>query len=236
MRNLVCTKYLEDKLLDNKWTIENGVFIKRRKNTANIETIRIIDKNLAKINREYYAIISYLYYRNSDFKVQAFGSTYYADYHDFKDLYQKNIDKRQILNEVIEAVIGLQNIGIDYLDIHARNIIVKDNHIRLVDLDEAYFSKYANPKARLLLNLIVESIIFYDISDNIWEYLDVLLLTNKLASRESLSDSFKCALKGAISDSQFYSKADAFIGELMNEEVNAIIRKELKDNYPKLYI
>ena len=59
---------------------------------------------------------------------------------------------------------------------------------------------------------------------------------NKLASRESLSDSFKCALKGAISDSQFYSKADAFIGELMNEEINTIIRKELKDNYPKLYI
>lgn len=108
MEKLIYTKKLEEQLKTQTWTVENGIFVKKNKHTSNIETINIIDKNLNKLKQEYYSIVCYLYESVIDGKIKAYGSPYYGDYQDFQNLYKNPyIDKRQILNEVVEAIFGL---------------------------------------------------------------------------------------------------------------------------------
>lgn len=236
MEKLIYTKKLEEQLKTQTWTVENGVFVKRNKYTSNIETINIIDKNLDKLKKEYYAIVCYFYESTIDGKIKAYGSPYYGDYQDFQNLYKNPyIDKRQILNEVVEAIFGIEKIGIHYIDIHARNIIVKDNHMRLVDLDEALPLIYKEKKANLLLSLIIESMLLYDVREETWDYLEPIKMLYSLDSLNLLSKQFINAINKGIDDSLFLTKVDEFITELLDEERNNIIRKELRLKYPRHY-
>ena len=70
MEKLIYTKKLEEQLKTQTWTVENGVFVKRNKYTSNIETINIIDKNLDKLKKEYYAIVCYFYESTIDGKIK----------------------------------------------------------------------------------------------------------------------------------------------------------------------
>lgn len=236
MEKLIYTKKLEEQLKTQTWTVENGIFVKKNKHTSNIETINIIDKNLNKLKQEYYSIVCYLYESVIDGKIKAYGSPYYGDYQDFQNLYKNPyIDKRKILNEVVEAIFGLEKIGINYIDIHARNIIVKDNHMRLVDLDEALPLIYKEKKANLLLSLIIESMLLYDVREETWDYLEPIKMLYSLDSLNLLSKQFINAINKGIDDSLFLTKVDEFITELLDEERNNIIRKELRLKYPRHY-
>lgn len=235
MEKLIYTKKIEEELKSKVWTVDGDVFIKRRKGNAYLETLRIIDKNLDKLTLDYYAIYKYLYVVENGI-VKAFGSTYYKDYHDLKSVYlNKEINKKQVFNEAIEAIFELESIGVNYTDIHARNIIVADSHMRLVDLDEATPLTFKDSKTCLILDLILESFLFNDINDATWEYIEPRHTLSALDSKNVLSYSLVNSLNGGMSESAFLSKADSYLDELMDEEKVKVIKKELRLKHPEFY-
>lgn len=236
METLIYTKNIEEKLKLKVWTVDNGVFIKRRKGNAYLETLRIIDRNLDRLTLDYFSIYKYLYVSEVDKSVKAFGSTYYSNYQDLKDVYLSNeVNKKQIFNEAIEAIFELESIGVNYTDIHARNIIVADSHIRLVDLDEATPLTFKDPKTCLILDLILESFLFNDINDGTWEYIEPRYTLRALDSKNVLSYSLVNSLNGGMSESAFLSKVDSYLDELMDEEKVKVIKKELRLKHPEFY-
>lgn len=107
--------------------------------------------------------------------------------------------------------------------------------MRLVDLDEALPLIYKEKKANLLLSLIIESMLLYDVREETWDYLEPIKMLYSLDSLNLLSKQFINAINKGIDDSLFLSKADEFITELLDEERNNIIRKELRLKYPRHY-
>lgn len=236
MEKLEYTKEVEDLLRKKVWGVLDGVFIKRYKGTSYIETLNIIDSNLDKLTLDYYALLNFIYCDVSG-TVKAFGGNYYSEYQDFKDLYKDNsINKAQIIYEVIDAILELEQIGVQFTDIHARNIIVNsDSHMKLVDLDEAYSSFFRAKKSFLILDLIIECLILYDLNDTAWEYITPRHTLINIDLKNVLSKSFISAIKGREEENEIYSNLEGYVNELLDEEKASIIRKELITKYPHYF-
>lgn len=236
MEKLLYTDEIKDLLRTQVWGVLNGVFIKRRKGTSYIETLETIDNNADKLTTEYYALLKYYYVDDESF-IRAYGGYYYETYHNFRNYYRdSSIDKRQVLREVVEAVLELESIGIQYTDIHSKNIMVNDeSHMKLVDLDEAHPYKFKDSKVGLLMDLMIECIILFDMSSTAWEYVTPRNAIRELDSKRVYSSSLLSALTGAQSDTIFYNNFDKYIEELMDEEKRSIVRKELKVTQPKYF-
>lgn len=236
MERLAYTPDIKELLRTKVWGVLNDVFIKRKKGTSYIETLDIIYNNLDKLTLEYYAILDRFYYDDNGY-IKAYGGKYYGEYRDFREYYLDNtIDKSQVLRDVIKAVLELEAIGIHYTDIHARNIIVNsEGKAKLVDLDEAHPYLFKESKASLLLDIIIECFILYDINKTAWEYVTPRYALKELDSKKVLSSSFQTALNGTQSDTCFYSNVDSYIDELLDEEKVSIIRKDLIQTKPHYF-
>lgn len=236
MEKLMCTSEIYALIANRVWGVIDGIFVKRKKGTSYIETINILDKNISKITRDYYALFEY-FYCDEDGYIKAFGGKYYSDYKDYRSLYLDNtINKGQILREVISAILELESIGIQYTDIHAKNIIVNsEGHMKLVDLDEAHPYSFKDNKTCLILDLIIECLILYDMNDVAWEYVTPRHAMRELEQKVILSKPLQQALNGVQSENSFYSKVDSYIDELLDKEKAGIIRKELITRNPHYF-
>ena len=199
-----------------------------------------MEENIEKLTDSYYAYITYLFFDNDE-EIQAIGSQFYDDYQPFRSLYlDPSINKSQIIKEYINAVLELQNIGINFYDIHAENIIVNnESHIRLVDLDETRLAELWNKgegKELKFIDLMLQSIVFLNVKDSIWSWVSSSLILLELENKRILSSSFRDCIEGKNNFDFFISNVDCYLQELEDKEKVAIIQKELKNKYPKWFI
>lgn len=236
MEKMVWTPEIKEFLKNNVHGVINGFFIKRRKGSSSLQTLERINENKDKLTIDDYAILDHIY-QDEQGDIKAFCGKYYEDYGDFKDIYQDStIDKGKIIDELIKVILELESIGIQFIDIHSRNILVNSNsHIKLCDLDEALLSDYVEYKVNTILDLIIECFLFYDITDEAWNYLEPRHVLKSLESKSVLSSSFVRALNGVESPSSFYSKVDSYIDELKDQEKILIIRREIKRTKPEYF-
>lgn len=229
---------IQEKLNHEKFVIENSLFIKRNKITSSVESLYLIDKNSDKLTADYFAYLTYLFV-GEDGIIEGFGGKFYEDYQDFYNLYfDSSINKLQIIKECIEAVLELRNIGVNYTDIHSNNIIVnKESHMRLVDLDETRLVKpWDDGMVFCFINLMLESILFFDVKASIWYWLTPRSILIELENKKVLSSSFLDSIFGKNDFASFYSSVDKYLLELSDKEKSSILCKELKNKYPKWFI
>lgn len=152
------------------------------------ELLDIIYKSRKKLPYQNLALpVAYLYYLEK-----------YVGYsmHNFKDFLTLNeslinhiiVDKTKIINKIISAVESLYQIGIIYYDLHHYNILIKDDMIKLVDLDGAMFkdhTEYRIYALRNLLSLILEINIGFNVANqNYFKCLGEQIAFNDLYSPE----------------------------------------------------
>ncbi|MBE6149815.1 MAG: hypothetical protein E7170_03740 [Firmicutes bacterium] len=228
---------LQEKLLNESWIIEKDMFIKSRKNRCSLESLYLIDENRHKLTSKYFAYLTHIYINQTD-DVEALGGKFYDGYVDFRNLYlDKNINKSQVIKECIEAILELENIGVDYTDIHDKNIIVnKESHMKLVDLDETKTIKtYKSNKNQLLISLILQSMLFFEVKSSIWHWVAPKTALLELNSKKVLSYEFLDTIEGKKDFTSLYSNIDKYLEELRDSEKSFVLRKELRDKYPKWF-
>lgn len=238
MEKRYLSKEQQEQLNQNKWIIENGIFIKKKTEKTCLEALYLIEKNKDKLTDNLYAYITYLFINEFE-QIEACGEKYYDDYQTFYSLYfNPNINKSQIIREYTEAVLELQNIGVNYKDVHSKNIIVdKENHIRLVDLDETCLAKSWDEGMDLkFIDLMITSILFFDVKDFVWNWLSPRLVLLELENKNLLTSSFLDVIKEKSDFDSFCSNVDQYLQELEDKEKSSILRKELKNKYPKWFI
>lgn len=229
---------LQEKLINENWIVEKDMFIKRKKIRCSLESLYLIDENKHKLTSDYFAYLTHLFI-NKDDEVEALGGKFYNEYTDYRNLYlDSNVNKPQIIKECIEAVLELQNIGVNFTDIHANNIIVnKESHMKLVDLDETKLVILCDDdKTPLFINLILQSMLFFEVKSSIWPWIrpkDVLL---ELENKKVLSSSFLDSILEKDNFASFYSNVDNYLEELCDKEKSFTLRKELRNKYPKWFI
>lgn len=225
--------------LDNKkWIIEKGLFIKSKKERSSIDCLYLIDANRDKLTDNYFAYLTHLFVDEYDI-IQCFGGKFYEDYQTFYNLYfDSSINKSQIIKECIEAVLELRNIGVNYTDIHSKNIIVNgESHMRLVDLDETRILKpWDDSRVFYFIDLMLESMLFSDVKHSIWHWLTKRSVLMELETKKVLSSTFLDFVSGKNDFDSFYSNVDKYLLELSDKEKSFILRKELKNKYPKWFV
>lgn len=228
---------LQEKLLNEKWILEKGMFIKKRTAKCSLGALHLIDENQHKLTDDYFAYLTHQYVgRNGE--VEAVGGKFYSEYVNFGDLYSDiSINKPQVIKECIEAVLELQNIGVNYIDIHSNDIIVnKESHMKLVDLDESeLLSICDNDKTIFIINLMLESMLFYEVRNSIFSWLSPKSVLLELENKKVLSSKFLDTIAGKNDFTSFYSNADKYLEELCDKEKAYVLRKELRDKYPKWF-
>lgn len=228
---------LQEKLINENWIVEKGMFIKLRKNRCSLESLKLIDQNKHKLTPEYFAYLTHLFVGKNN-KVEALGGNFYNEYIDYRKLYlDTSINKPQIIRECIEAILELQNIGVNFTDIHANNIIVnKDSHMKLVDLDETKLVKLCDDdKTPLFINLILQSMLFFEVKSSIWPWITPKAVLLELENKKVLSSSFLDTISGKSDFNSFYSNVDNYLEELCDKEKSFTLRKELRNRYPKWF-
>ena len=228
---------LQEKLINENWIVEKGMFIKLKKDRFSLQSLNLIDENKDKLTSDYFAFLTHLYL-DRDEKVKAVGGKFYNEYTDYRNLYlDKNINKPQIIRECIEAVLELQSIGVNYTDIHANNIIVNnESHMKLVDLDETKLVKICeDDKTPLFINLILQSMLFFDVRSSIWPWVKPKAVLLELENKKVLSSDFLDSISGKSDFNSFYSNVDNYLEELCDKEKSYTLRKELRNRYPKWF-
>lgn len=140
------------------------IFIKRVGDAVHFDALEIMENNQEKLKEDYYAFVNRIYHDENE-KSIAIGSDYCADYQTLYNYFvQRKKGNTQVFLECLEAIMDLDNLGLDYWDIHIFNILVnKENHIKLVDLDSTKVRKY-NAECRMsaFMDMIIESYFFFD--------------------------------------------------------------------------
>ena len=228
---------LQEKLINENWIVEKGMFIKQIKDRFSLQSLNLIDENKHKLTSDYFAYLTHFFVDRND-EVKAVGGKYYNEYTDYRNLYlDKNINKPQIIRECIEAVLELQSIGVNYTDIHANNIIVNsESHMKLVDLDETKLVRlFDEDKTPLFINLILQSMLFFEVRSTIWPWIKPKAVLLELENKKVLSSEFLDSISGKSDFNSFYSNVDNYLEELCDKEKSFTLRKELRNKCPKWF-
>ncbi len=144
--------------------------------------------------------------------------------------------KDGIIMEILDAVMGLDVLGIDYWDLHPFNILVnKEKHIKLVDLDGAKVRK-VDEKERLngIIELILESYFFFDMkrstSASTNSFADEL--RSLISLRKYYPPEFVRLIEGTYRELSIMENIEMVLKELEDEEKIMEIRDKVKMRRP----
>lgn len=106
-------------------------------------------------------------------------SNYLIDYSTLYELLKmpNSLDKKKIILFSCDAVRELEEIGVDYCDLHSKNVMVKGTKIKITDLNEAIsdpLKQCFDLHDYQFMDFILGCYLFYDF-DNSVHYSDILL-------------------------------------------------------------
>lgn len=213
------------------YCVVGNKFWKKLRNDDNLESIYIIEKNQSKLTEEYYSFIKKIYMQDNYPKL--FESDYLEG---FCTLYQvlkeRKINKKKILLTCRNSIAELKNIGLDFWDLHSKNVMINDiDETKLVDLCGAV----SDPEKQdfdfqdfRMTELVLECYLFYD-------FLGDLRYTETLLQVSDLSYYFSNSLMKHLMAVNKFEKGllslEDYIDEFEDEEKMEEIRLELSKLY-----
>jgi len=179
MEYVNCSNELKTSLFkENKpFIIKDNKFIKRATCEENIDSILHIDEKKDLLTKKKFALIDKMYLYKD--RVIATERKYYKSYQTLTNsMNNLKVSKDKIILDVFNVLKELENIEIDYWDLHSDNILINNDNIKLIDLGSSFYDKKMQSflfHYYKIVNLIIQLYVFYDNLNLKTGYLDELL-------------------------------------------------------------